>query len=178
MCCFLGICESVGLVLTTLVLSTLGAYAIKALYLASLQHRDPSLYDAFNAEFWQPSGAAFWLSFVIIALLLLEIPEVRARFGLNVTQGEKYATDTVRRDVYFKALAGREEIKSPLLWLSGRLARNRELLGVHYPSDSSASRHLARNIWKSLFAEGDPETLIDCPSLMRIVNRAKAEWTD
>lgn len=71
MCCFLGICESVGLVLTTLVLSTLGAYAIKALYLASLQHRDPSLYDAFNAEFWQPSGAAFWLSFVIIALLLL-----------------------------------------------------------------------------------------------------------
>ena len=38
---------------------------------------------------------------------------------------------------------GRGEINSPLLWLSQRLAKNRERLGVHYLSDSMASRHLA-----------------------------------
>ena len=120
-----------------------------------------------------PSGHSFLGHF--IALLLLEIPEVRTRFGLNVAAGESYDSDALRRDAYFAALAGTGEIKSPLLWLSGRLARNRELLGVHYPSDSSASRHLARNIWIELFAE---KTELACPSLMRIVNRAKAEWTD
>jgi hypothetical protein len=60
-----------------------------------------------------------------------------------------------------------------LLWLAARLAKNRERLGVHYRSDSSAGRHLAAGMWEALFAT--PKA-IDCPSLHSVLRHAQAEW--
>jgi hypothetical protein len=60
-----------------------------------------------------------------------------------------------------------------MLWLAQRLAKNRERIGCHYASDSSASRHLAAGIWWALLH--DPNRIV-CPTLDLILRRAKAEW--
>jgi hypothetical protein len=73
-------------------------------------------------------------------------------------------------------LMGRGEINSPLLWLSQRLAKNRERLGVHYMSDSMGSRHLAARLWRALLHERDDTKQIVCPTLQSVIDHAKAEW--
>jgi len=73
-------------------------------------------------------------------------------------------------------LMGRGEINAPLLWLSQRLAKNRERLGVHYMSDSMGSRHLAARLWRALLHERITANRIVCPTLEMVINHAKAEW--
>ena len=73
-------------------------------------------------------------------------------------------------------LHGSGAFNSPLLWLSQRIAKNRERLGVHYPSDSNGSRHLAAAVWYSLFRETDPAKQIICPTLASVKRHAEAEW--
>jgi len=73
-------------------------------------------------------------------------------------------------------LPGSGAFNSPLMWLSQRIAKNRERLGVHYSSDSNGSRHLAAAVCYSLFHEMDPEKRIDCPTLDTVKKRAEAEW--
>ena len=73
-------------------------------------------------------------------------------------------------------LHGSGAFNSPLLWLSQRIAKNRERLGVHYPSDSNGSRHLAAAVWYSLFRETDPAKQIICPTLASVKKHAEAEW--
>jgi hypothetical protein len=73
-------------------------------------------------------------------------------------------------------LPGSGAFNSPLMWLSQRLAKNRERLGVHYSSDSNGSRHLAAAVWYSLFHETDPKKRIVCPTLDTVKKRAEAEW--
>ncbi|MEH2543946.1 hypothetical protein V1283_000591 [Bradyrhizobium sp. AZCC 2262] len=115
-----------------------------------------------------PSGHSFLGHF--IALLLLEIPGIYQRFGIyggNVgDMGQAVGEHT---------LDGRDPIPSPMFWLAQRLAKNRERLGVHYPSDSFASRHLAFHIWYALRKEA-PARRIVCPALERVIGYAKAEW--
>lgn len=65
------------------------------------------------------------------------------------------------------------DMRCPLFWLAWRLARNRERIGVHYPSDSSASRWLARGIHAAIDS-GE----IRLPTLERVRVRACAEWPD
>jgi hypothetical protein len=72
-------------------------------------------------------------------------------------------------------LAGSREISSPLLWLAGRLAKNRERLGVHYASDSTGSRHLAAGIWRALLHDSTPSRIY-CPTLSSVLAHAIAEW--
>ncbi|WP_271607299.1 hypothetical protein [Bradyrhizobium sp. CCBAU 11434] len=72
-------------------------------------------------------------------------------------------------------LAGRREIDSPLLWLAGRIAKNRERLGVHYPSDSSGSRHIAAGIWRALLHDSTPSRIY-CSTLNSVLAHATAEW--
>ena len=55
----------------------------------------------------------------------------------------------------------------PLQRLAERVARNREVLGVHYPSDSEAGKHLANATFP---------LLMRCASVQTIAERAKAEW--
>ena len=70
-------------------------------------------------------------------------------------------------------------VNGPLFWLARRVAKTRERLGLHYPSDSSAGRHLAGGVWADLFPRvlGVPVApVIPVPTLARIVARAAAEW--
>jgi hypothetical protein len=71
-------------------------------------------------------------------------------------------------------LMGRGELRSPLLWLGERIAKNRERLGVHYPSDSSGSRHIAAGIWRALLHQTTSH--IRSPTLRTVLNHATAEW--
>jgi hypothetical protein len=73
-------------------------------------------------------------------------------------------------------LRGSGAFDSPLLWLGQRLAKNRERLGVHYASDSNASRHVAAAVWRALLHETDYKKRIVCPTLESVIGRAKAEW--
>jgi hypothetical protein len=154
-----------------------------------------------------PSGHSFLGHF--IALLLLEIQQIAARYGEPTTPGVppnpgpttlpakpliQPGLDRVMRKAEDYVFTG------PLLWLGARLAKNRERAGVHYRSDSLASRWLAGAIW-ALLTKGPaaptslepnpivngatpPNTgytvrnsdLIDCPTLRRVLNQAKAEW--
>jgi hypothetical protein len=52
--------------------------------------------------------------------------------------------------------------------MAQRIARNREVLGLHYPSDTAAGK---------LLAEKSFEILMQCNSVKNeIIPRAKAEW--
>jgi hypothetical protein len=113
-----------------------------------------------------PSGHSFLGH--LIALLLLELPGLSARYGIFTgTYGAGGKTP------HQGSLAGPNAVDSPMLWLAQRLAKNRERIGCHYASDSSASRHLAAGIWWALLH--DPNRIV-CPTLDLILRRAKAEW--
>jgi hypothetical protein len=62
---------------------------------------------------------------------------------------------------------------SPLQRMAQRIARNREVIGVHYPSDSLAGKTLAEESFK---------ILMECPSIKDrvghpgLITQAKAEW--
>jgi hypothetical protein len=118
-----------------------------------------------------PSGHSFLGH--LIALLLLEIPALRQRYGIFAAPFDgRPGTAPIKT-----SLNGTGYIGSPMLWLSQRLAKNRERLGVHYPSDSSGSRHLAAGIWWALLHEtvaGNPT--IVCPTLRSVLAHAIAEW--
>ena len=99
-----------------------------------------------------PSGHSFLGHF--IALLLLLVPGLSQRYGVSLDDDQAQNGETGKTPKW-SDLEKREPIHSPLLWLAQRLARNREVIGVHYPSDSSASRHLAAGIWDALLPNGD-----------------------
>jgi hypothetical protein len=53
--------------------------------------------------------------------------------------------------------------------LADRIARNREILGLHYRSDSEAGKELAQKTI-ALFKE--------CPTVQRLMLQAVAEWRE
>jgi hypothetical protein len=120
-----------------------------------------------------PSGHSFLGH--LIALTLMEIPEVAKSYGEDTAGtsgvrsrvGRQATLDEVRSTAYV--------FNGPLLWLADRLARNRERIGVHYPSDSAASRWLAGSIWDGLM---HGEVTIACPTFDRVLAFAKAEWVN
>jgi len=141
-----------------------------------------------------PSGHSFLGHF--IALLLLEIPEVEAIYA-ELASGATARAKPQLSDVMSKTYA----FNGPLLWLGDRLGKNRERAGVHYRSDSSASRWIAGAIWKlmtrvatALEIQNDaelpdasppglgpgnrvkPGDLIECPTFRLVLNQAAAEW--
>jgi hypothetical protein len=61
-----------------------------------------------------------------------------------------------------------------LVRLAERVARNREVLGVHYPSDSDCGMRLAKKIWTRLMTLPD----MDRTNPKSLVGRAKQEWAD
>jgi hypothetical protein len=121
-----------------------------------------------------PSGHSFLGH--LLSLLLLEIPAICHRYGLfdgdDGSPGKAIDPETPPRN----PLHGSGPLRSPLLWLSQRLAKNRERLGVHYVSDSTASRHLAAAIWRALLHETDADKAISCPTLRSVLAKATAEW--
>jgi membrane-associated phospholipid phosphatase len=121
-----------------------------------------------------PSGHAFLGAF--ITLLLLEIPDLATRFGIGMkadgsVPGRKPTLAEVQAD-------DPNVLNGPLFWLGRRVAKTRERMGLHYPSDSAAGRHLAGGIWSIVMTQ-PPATAptIDVPTLRRILARASVEWT-
>jgi hypothetical protein len=158
-----------------------------------------------------PSGHSFLGHF--IALLLLEIEQIAIRYGEPSTPGAPPNPGPPAppagplRQVHLHEVMQRAQdhvFTGPLLWLGARLARNRERAGVHYPSDSLASRWMAGALWAlltsqpvqpsqanpgpdPLVADATPagavtgyrvhnSDLIECPTLRRVINLARAEW--
>ena len=143
----------------------------------------------------------------LYALLLLEIPQVAERLG--VFAAPVPAVDPAPADDPFNA-KGRQptgddffvhfgygaDMQCPLLWLAWRVAKGRERIGVHYPSDSAASRHLAAAVWLAMLGGLEQRTLnlgdaqdrrgagrgplvlphIEVPTLRRGLAHARAEW--
>lgn len=60
-----------------------------------------------------------------------------------------------------------ENMREPLKRMAQRIARNREVIGVHYPSDSEAGRKLA---------EGSFPLLAACRTYGELLPAARAEW--
>ena len=116
---------------------------------------------------------------------MLEIPEITVLYGeKRGAQGRgKPSIDDVMSEAYV--------FEGPLLWLGDRLGKNRERAGLHYPSDSRASRWFAGAVAallttpKAAAADATPpdadndvteDDLIDCPSLQHVLRLSKAEW--
>jgi len=58
---------------------------------------------------------------------------------------------------------------APLERLAQRISRNREVLGLHYPSDSLAGKSLATQTF---------DIMKSCPTIVRLLNQAAVEWRD
>ncbi|HEY9110042.1 MAG TPA: phosphatase PAP2 family protein [Roseateles sp.] len=114
----------------------------------------------------------------LTALLLLSVEGIADRFGIFDKTTE--TTETVGRslvlDDFDKVVYGLDQ-RSPLLWLAWRIAKGRERLGVHYPSDSAAGRYLAAQVWDMcLNPQQDADDTIDVPALQTVLTHARAEW--
>jgi hypothetical protein len=121
-----------------------------------------------------PSGHSFLGHF--IALLLLEIQGVAERYGIGLLPDGTAVGAKPTWVSYKAATANPADLDGPLFWLAARLAKNRERVGVHYRSDSLASRRLAGGIWSSIFDQPGAVTHIEVPTLLRVLARARAEW--
>jgi hypothetical protein len=113
-----------------------------------------------------PSGHAFLGHFV--AASLLQVPDIAARFGVGMDPTGKAglapAVDWYR--------GAPPPSPGPLMWLAARLARNRELIGVHYASDSAAGRSLAGGILEAIMTHR-----VTVPAFHQVLARASAEWS-
>ena len=126
-----------------------------------------------------PSGHSFLGH--LLSLLLLEIPAIRQRYG-HFTGHDGSPGQAIDRTEAppRNPLYGSGPVQSPLLWLSQRLAKNRERLGVHYASDSTGSRHLAAAIWRALLHDtevGQGNLLSDAQECAGKGNRGVADET-
>ena len=114
----------------------------------------------------------------LMALFLLSVPGIAQRFGI-FRDGQALG-DTPRPGPDFLdpgAIRYGQDQRSPLLWLAWRVARGRERLGVHYPSDSAASRKLAAGVWaRCRPGDAGEAPLLQVPSLQRIWALVEAEW--
>lgn len=117
-----------------------------------------------------PSGHAM-LGYTA-ALLLLRVPGIAALHGVGITP-KHYGKAPGWEKVWEDGIAN-PKLDGSLLWLAARLAKNREQIGVHYASDSSAGRHLAGRIGQLIFREKK----IVLPTLEMVIRRARAEWPE
>ncbi|MDR7269383.1 membrane-associated phospholipid phosphatase [Pelomonas saccharophila] len=109
----------------------------------------------------------------LTALLLLSVEGIADRFGLFEKENKAVRGPNI---VDFDVPYGQDQ-RSPLLWLAWRIARGRERLGVHYPSDSAAGRYLAAHVWDMcLNHTAGTADAINVPALQTVLTRARAEW--
>jgi len=66
-------------------------------------------------------------------------------------------------------------LADPLTRLAQRVSRNREVLGLHYPSDSAAGKDLAQQIFQILVGLDNAGNPV-CPTINALIDAAAAEW--
>jgi len=101
---------------------------------------------------------------------LIEVPGHASYPSGHSTQAHLVARcleEVMPVEVALPGAAPDEKAFGPLQCLADRIARNREVMGLHYPSDSSAGKKLA---------DGTFELLKECPAVQEMIARAKSEW--
>jgi hypothetical protein len=68
-----------------------------------------------------------------------------------------------------------DELTPNLRHLARRIARNREIAGLHYPSDSVGGRILAKQIFSTMLF--DESNAAPVPSYANALSLARAEWS-
>ncbi len=112
-----------------------------------------------------------------MALLLLSVPGIAQRFGMFAEGATEGKRPRIADFIGDKAARYGQDQRSPLLWLAWRVAKGRERLGVHYPSDSAASRKLAAKLWDMCVpADAKARSQLQMPTLHRVLAMASAEW--
>jgi hypothetical protein len=93
---------------------------------------------------------------------LLEIPSLaQGRFGERPSKDAKWDEKT--------------HLDMPLFWLAHRIGKNRERMGLHYPSDTSSGRDTAWSIRKWLL-DSPASGLTKLATLNLVLDRAQGEW--
>jgi len=110
----------------------------------------------------------------LTALLLLSVKGIAQRFGIYETDNNRTVANVGRAPRIGDMLSEAYGVdqRSPLLWMAWRIAKGRERLGVHYPSDSAAGRRLAFLVWEQCVFDDN----IPVPALKTVLARAQAEW--
>jgi hypothetical protein len=62
--------------------------------------------------------------------------------------------------------------------LANRIAKNREVAGMHYPSDSAAGKWCADQIMTVLTASGAGASRVLHPPFQQLLDAARAEWRE
>ncbi|MBL8350921.1 MAG: hypothetical protein JNL87_11455 [Burkholderiaceae bacterium] len=116
----------------------------------------------------------------LTTLFLLSVDGIAQRFGIY--DGTADPASAARPPglgdfVGSSAPAYGADQRSPLLWLAWRIAKGRERLGLHYPSDSASGRLLAALVWQACLGRpGEVLRPIAVPTLQTVLQRAQAEW--
>jgi hypothetical protein len=101
---------------------------------------------------------------------LIEVPGHASYPSGHSTQAHLVARcleDVMPVEVVLPGAAPYENASGPLQCLADRIARNREVMGLHYPSDSLAGKKLADETFK---------VLKECPTMKEMIDGAKSEW--
>jgi len=62
-----------------------------------------------------------------------------------------------------------QQLREPLIALSDRTAQNREIAGLHYPSDREVGLNLAQSVMSLLRT---------CAAFQRLADEADTEWSE
>lgn len=101
---------------------------------------------------------------------LIEVPGHASYPSGHSTQAHLVARcleEVMPVEVALPVAAPKGEEPGPLQCLADRIARNREVMGLHYPSDSRAGKILADETFK---------LLKECPTVDEMIKGARSEW--
>jgi hypothetical protein len=160
----------------TISLDTPAVITLSALTSHGLSAGDPVKFQPLPGQALPPPLAVGTTYYVLAAGLTAKSFEVSAAAaGAPINTAAAPGPPAVPAVLLANPLMGRGELISPLLWLGERVAKNRERLGVHYPSDSAGSRHIAAGIWRALLHDSTTSRIY-CPTLCSVLAHATAEW--
>jgi len=101
---------------------------------------------------------------------LIEVPGHASWPSGHATQAHlvaRFLEDVMPRELTPPSAASYENASRPLQSLADRIARNREVMGLHYPSDSSAGKKLAHETYT---------LLKECDTVKEMIDGARLEW--
>jgi membrane-associated phospholipid phosphatase len=95
------------------------------------------------------------------------MPPVQVPGHASYPSGHSTQSHTIAKVLQAVAGAVVPDVTNITERLAQRIARGREVLGLHYPSDTAAGRLLSQEI---------AATYLACPTVARLVTAARDEW--